>query len=320
MQIVGDTRTMDDRFSISLPVRSVDRDGEAYRMLAERFRIVFTNTSGKRLESEELRRSIARADGVIAGTERYSRQVLEGSPRLKVISRVGTGTDNIDLDTAEQRGIVVKNTPDAPVPAVAEHTLALILSALKHIPAYDRQARRRAPLTMQGSNLSGRTLGIIGMGRIGRRVAEMAGCLGCRIIYHDPFSGAVQPGRWERMSRLADLLSEADIITIHAAPQKEQKPILDGNAFQLCRKGVVVINTARPSFIDEEALAAALGNGQVAAAGLDVQSQEPYEGPLLEYDTVILTPHVASNTVESRRMMEMEAARNLMDALGAMTP
>jgi len=306
---------MDKEFSVSVPIRSMDHNGEAYRILAERFHIVFTNASGKRLEGADLIRSLAGADGVIAGTERYSGDVLDASPRLKVISRVGTGTDTIDLVRAKERGIVIKNTPDAPVAAVAEHTLALMLSAIKHIPTYDRQIRNGDYSVQPGSMLAGKTVGIIGAGRIGRKVGVLLECLGCRVIWHDPWCRDELPGTWTNKARLQDLLAESDIVTIHAAPQEHQKPILDQNSFSLCRKGVIIINTARASFIDEKALADALATGRISAACLDVLSKEPYDGPLLRFGNVIITPHVASNTLESRRRMEIEAVKNLADAL-----
>jgi D-3-phosphoglycerate dehydrogenase len=310
---------MNKKFSISVPIRSMDRNGEAYRTLAERFHIVFTNTSGKRLEGEDLIRALANADGVIAGTEPYSADILDASPRLKVISRVGAGTDAIDIVRAKERGITIKNTPDAPVAAVAEHTLALMLSAIKHIPAYDRQIRNGEYSVRTGSTLAGKTVGIIGAGRIGRRVGALTECLGCRIIWHDPWCRDELPGSWVQKARLEDLLAEADIITIHAAAQENQKPILDQNSLSLCRNGVIIINTARASFIDEKALENALTTGRVSAACLDVQAKEPYDGPLLRSGNVIITPHVASNTLESRRQMEMEAVKNLADALEATT-
>ncbi len=310
---------MDKKFSISIPIRSFVREGETYRILAERFNIVFFNETGKRLEGADLIRALAHADGAIAGTERYSKEILDACPSLKVISRVGVGTDNIDMQRAKDLEIAIRNTPDSPVNAVAEHTLALILSAMKNIPCHDRQARMNKTPVVPGSLLAGKTMGIIGMGRIGRRVAALAGCFGCTILYYDPYCNDDLSQNWERKTRLEDLLEEADIITIHAAPRKDQKPILDQNSFSLCKKGMIVINTARASFIDEKALADALENGRVSAACLDVQSKEPYDGPLLRYRNVIITPHVASNTLESRRLMEAEAVKNLKDALEART-
>ncbi|OPY36122.1 MAG: Glyoxylate reductase [Methanoregula sp. PtaU1.Bin051] len=308
------------KFSLSLPIRSFDLNGEAYRILAERFNIVFINTTGKRLEGRDLIRALTNADAAIAGTEHYTADVLEACPRLRLISRVGTGTDNIDSARAAKLGVAIRNTPDAPVPAVAEHTIALILSATKNIPQYDRLVRGRNHSVLPGSMLVGKTLGIIGMGRIGKRVAALSSCFGCKVIWHDPWSTADLPPEWVKSDNLQDLLAISDIITIHAAPAQNQKPILNRDTLSLCRKGVIIINTARASFIDETALTEALATGRISAVCLDVQSEEPYDGPLLSFENVIITPHIASNTLETRRQMELEAVHNLVETLETKEP
>jgi D-3-phosphoglycerate dehydrogenase len=171
-----------------------------------------------------------------------------------------------------------------------------------------------------GTLLAGKTVGVIGLGRIGMKVAMMLGSLGCRILVYDPYrKGPDQPGV-KFLPSLEDLAGEADILTLHAPAQPGDRPILDGAILSRCRRGVVIVNTARGSLIDEAALVSALEEGRVAAAGLDVFPREPYTGPLLRFPQVVATPHVASNTIETRQEMEMEAVENLMKGFSGGAP
>jgi len=298
--------------TVALTIRSFDHDGPAMARLREACRIGYVNRSGKRLGEGDLCRALGGADGVIAGTEPFSRRVIDACPDLRVISRVGTGTDSIDREAAERRGIRVLTTPDAPVQAVAEHTLALLLAILKRIPERNELVREGKADAQPGSILAGKTVGIVGLGRIGRRVAAMLRALGCRVIAYDPFRQGTDPAGVEIRGSLEDLVAGADILTLHAPAQPGNRPILDGRIFSLCRKGVVLVNTARGSLVDEKALVRALEDGTVAGAGLDVFPSEPYTGELLRFPQLVATPHVASNTRETRREMEMEAVENLI--------
>jgi D-3-phosphoglycerate dehydrogenase len=283
--------------------------------LREHCEIGYINSTGRRLGEGDLIGAVGGAQGVIAGTEPYSRRVLDAMPGLRAISRVGTGTDTIDLAAARARGIQVFTTPEAPVQAVAEHTLALTLAILRRICPYNQEMRAGQERTVPGVLLSGKTVGIVGFGRIGRRVASIFSSLGCRVLVHDPFIGRGDVPGVAFADTLEDLAGRADIITLHAAPGPGARPIFDGRILSRCRKGVILINTARGSLVDEEALASALEDGTVAGAGLDVFSREPYSGPLLGYPGIIATPHVASNTLETRERMEMEAVDNLIRGL-----
>jgi D-3-phosphoglycerate dehydrogenase len=228
---------------------------------------------------------------------------------------VGTGTDNIDLRTARARGIRVFTTPEAPVQAVAEHTLALILCLAKRLCPFNAQMRMGEYRTDPGTLISGKTVGIVGYGRIGRRVGSMLSALGCRVIVYDPPIAEREGVDVTFTGTLGDLADQADIISLHATPGQDGRPIFDDRVFSRCRRGVLFVNTARGSLVDEEALASAILSGRVAGAGLDVFSREPYSGPLLGLPQVIATPHVASNTRETRERMEMEAVENLMHGL-----
>jgi D-3-phosphoglycerate dehydrogenase / 2-oxoglutarate reductase len=300
---------------IAITIRSFGKGGRAMKRLRDRASILYHNTSGRRLTEGELIPALRDAEGVIAGTEPFTRCVLESSPSLRAISRVGSGTDSIDLGTARERRITILVTRDAPVRAVAEHTLALMLACLKQIPRRDRAAREGKEHADPGSMLQGRSVGIIGLGRIGHQVARFLEPFGCRILYHDILPATDAMTSWERKETLRDLLEASDILSLHATPPASGKPILDEEAFHSIKPGVIIINTARGSLIDEDALLRAIRNGTVAGAGLDVFRTEPYRGPLLACPQVIATPHVASNTRESRDEMEDEAVGNLLSAL-----
>lgn len=304
---------MDTKIAITI------RSFEATQSLLTSFQgigeISYVNDTGKRLNEDELCKVLENVDGVIAGTEKFTRHIFESSPNLRVISRVGVGLDSIDMVAAQEHGVIVVNTPDAPIQAVAEHTLALIFAVLKRITIYNDNIRRGEYTVESGLLLNGRSVGIVGLGRIGRKVAEMLDVLGCNIIYYDPFMTEKLDNTWRCADTLAKLLENVNIVSLHLPPQKDNEPILDNKAFKKCREGVVVINTARGSLIDEGALIQAIENGIIWGAGLDVYPFEPYTGKLLDYPQVVTTPHVASNTIESRQQMEIEAINNLINEL-----
>lgn len=300
-------------YTVAITIRSFNNSSQAIDLLSRFFSISYINESGKRLNETELIKALDGADAVIAGTEVFSETVLTKSPQLKVISRVGVGIDSIDQEAAKNQGVQIFNTPDAPVQAVAEHTLSLILSILKHIPRYNQNARTGDHSIRPGVLLSGKTVGVIGLGRIGFRVASLLSAFGCHITYYDPFVKQPPSTNWERKNTLSELLINADIITLHINPTNDQAPLMDLEAFDTCKRGAVLINTARGSCVDEDALLKALRCGILAGAGLDVAVNEPLTGPLLDLPQVIVTPHVASNTYETRAQMELEAVNNLIE-------
>ena len=300
---------------IAITIRSFEATQSLLTSFQDIGEISYVNDTGKRLSEDELCKAVKNVVGVIAGTEKFTRRVFESSQILRVISRVGVGLDSIDLDAAQEHGVIVVNTPDAPIQAVAEHTLALIFAVLKRITIYNDNIRNGEYTVESGLLLNGRSVGIIGLGRIGRKVAEILEGLGCKIIYYDPFLKGELDNTWQRVELLSELLENADIVSLHLPPQKDNEPILDNKAFKKCREGVVVINTARGSLIDEGALIQAIGNGIIWGVGLDVFPFEPYTGKLLDYPQVVTTPHVASNTIESRQEMEKEAIENLINEL-----
>lgn len=308
------------KFKAAITVRSFELNIYKKKEFTEKFEIIYINKTGRRLSESELSQELKGVEGVIAGTEPFTKEVIESLSDLKVISRVGVGVDSIDLKTAKKHGIKIMNTPEAPVPAVAEHTLALILDLLKHIVTYNQKMRANDFSIEPGQLLSGKQIGIVGLGRIGYRVATLLDAFGCIINYYDPCVKGDIPDHWKSESNLEQLLMKSDIVSLHLPPQENGKPILDETSLNLIKKGAILINTARSSLIDEVSLCKALLSGQIGAAGLDVFSFEPYTGPLLKYSQVIVTPHVASNTLESRNQMEMEAVQNLITAINEGEP
>ena len=296
---------------VAITIRSFDIRGPAGKKLREHCIISYTNTTGKKLDGSDLIHAISDCEGVIAGTERFSSEIILQCGSLKIISRVGVGTDSLDLDAIRSRGIHVSTTPDSPVQAVAEHTLALLLSSLKRIPQYNEQMRRLDQAIVPGSLLSGKSVGIAGIGRVGSRVAELLEALGCHISYFDPLSTRKIPSGWKKFNSLEDMVSNVNILSIHSAPLSDGSPLITDEILSHA-KGITIINTARGTLIDEQSLIRALSSEAVKSAALDVFPSEPYSGSLLGFPQVITTPHVASNTVESRSLMEMEAVDNII--------
>jgi D-3-phosphoglycerate dehydrogenase len=275
------------------------------------------NFYGRKLKGKELQELAVDAVGLIAGTEKITREVLSSLHGLKVISRCGVGIDSIDLKEAKRLGIKVFNTPDVPTLPVAELTVGLILNLLRKISRMDRDIRSDKWEKLVGNLLCGKTVGIIGFGRIGKKVAQLLKAFDCTIRYYDiQTKGNRQIGGENEENaefmELDYLLVESDIVTIHTS-SKEQ--IIGKQEVKCMKKGSWLINVSRGGVVDEEALYHALKEGHLAGAALDVFEQEPYKGNLKELDNVILTPHVGSYAKEARIKMEIEAAENLLKGL-----
>jgi D-3-phosphoglycerate dehydrogenase len=265
------------------------------------------NTTGKRVTPAQLIAEARGASVVIAGVESYDAATLEQLPALRCISRCGVGVDAIDRSAARARGIAVLNTPDVPTQAVAELTVAMMLALSRQLPRQSELVRRREWTRIEAHLLSGRTVGLIGFGRIGRRVSELLAPFGVRLLAADPLADpglAAQHG--VRIVPLHTLLASADIVSIHASSSGDAKLALGEAELAGMKKGAVLVNVARGSMVDEPALVRALTSGHLAGAALDVYPQEPYAGPLCDLPNVVLTPHSATLTVETRVAMELE--------------
>ena len=289
--------------------------------LLEQSRVPFrVHSTGRRITTEELLADGADAEVLIAGVEPYDRRLLERLPKLRCISRCGVGVDAIDLDVARERGIVVVNTPDPPTDAVAELALTMMLSLGRNLPRQFEESRAHRWTRLEAHLLGARRVGIIGLGRIGRRVAELAGAFGATVVATDPHADAAWCARaGVSLVSLDTLLSTADVVSIHAAKSKDRPLRLGTAELSRMRRGSLLISLGRGDMVDEAALHEALTSGQLAGAGLDVYSKEPYDGPLCDLSNVVLTPHSATLTVETRSAMETQCVEQALAFLAGIT-
>jgi D-3-phosphoglycerate dehydrogenase len=272
------------------------------------------------LQPEELNAIIKDYDGlVVRSATKVTRDIIEAADRLKVIGRAGTGTDNIDKEAATKRGIVVMNTPGGNTITTAEHTIAMLMSLVRKIPqaTASLRAKKWEKKKFMGTEIYNKTLGIIGMGKIGSVVAERARGLGMNVIAYDPF---VTPKVAERLGvelvSLDELFARADFITIHAPKNKETENLINKDAFKKMKTGVRIINCARGGIVNEDDLYNAIKSGKVAGAALDVFTQEPPgNNPLLELEEVICTPHLGASTNEAQVNVAVAIAEQMVDYL-----
>ena len=272
------------------------------------------NPLGRKLTEKEALDLIVKHQplGMIAGVEPLTRKVLEKARNLKIISRCGIGMDSVDIAAANDMGISVKNTPDAPTIPVAELTMGLILSLLRKIHISHGNIRKGDWERPMGNLLYGKTVGIVGCGRIGKYLAKLLSSFGCRMLGCDIIHG--QTECYEPL-KLDPLLVQSDIISLHLPYSKETHHYINSKRIQIMKDGVMIINAARGGLIDEIALFKALKDGKVAGAAIDCFEEEPYKGPLREFDNVLLTGHIGSYAKEGRMMMEKQALDNLLDGL-----
>lgn len=249
--------------------------------------------------------------GLIAGLEPLTKNVLQSAKSLKVIARVGTGLDSVDLAAAKQLGITVLNTPDAPTKAVAELTLAHILGLLRNVSQADRQIRVGVWKGLMGSLLETKTVGIVGFGRIGKRVATLISAFGASVIISD---AQVKQSDYPNVE-LDELCIKSDILSLHLPYSEATHHIINEKQISQMKKGSYIVNISRGGLVDETALLTALKSGHLAGAALDCFEQEPYEGELSKLETVQITAHMGSYARETRDLMEREASRLLVNAL-----
>lgn len=259
----------------------------------------------------------AEATVAFAGSEPYPAAVLDSHENLRLIARVGIGVDAIDLDAATERGILVTNTPDGPTTSTAEHAVALMMSVAHELPASAGRLRRAEGdyiSRQDGMELSGRTLGVVGYGRIGRVVAGIAEAMGMTVIVSDPlYDGSVA---------VTELLEQADVVTLHVPATPENIGMIDAEALATMKPGSILVNCARGAIVVTDDLVAALERGHLRGAGLDVTEPEPLDPshPLLHMENVIVTPHVASSTRAGRERMERMAFEQVRQTLAGARP
>lgn len=259
------------------------------------------------------------AQAAIGGSVTWDAARFDQAPELLVLALTGIGVDHVDLDEATKRGVLVTNTPDGPTVSTAEHALALILAAAKEIPRAQGRLRNGTgdyARLNRGIELDGKTIGLFGYGRISRRLASYCRALGMNVIATDPFVEG-DPGDGTTIVSFDELLSNSDVLSLHAPLSSASAGVFDEAAFAACRDGLVFVNCARGGLVDHHALRGAIHSGKVSNAALDVTDPEPLdaEHPLLQRDDVIVTPHIASATIEGRRRMLDMAAANVVVAL-----
>jgi D-3-phosphoglycerate dehydrogenase len=270
-------------------------------------------------ETSDLAAIIAGYDAiVIRSATTLDAPLIERAERLKVIGRAGVGIDNVDVDAATRRGIVVANAPDATAVSAAEHAIALMLALSRNLPQAHSALKegRWERGRFAGIELAGKTLGVLGLGRIGREVARRAQALGMRVVAYDPF---VAPERFRELgvepASLEDVYAAADVITLHLPLTDETRGLIGREALASMRDGVRIVNAARGDLVDEDALLEGLRSGKVAGAALDVFTTEPYLGPLLDLEQVVVTPHLAGSTTEAQDRAGVMIAEQVAAAL-----
>lgn len=272
------------------------------------------------LEPGELVEAVGDYDGLIVrSATKVTNDVIDAGRRLKVVGRAGIGVDNVDIDAATRRGIVVVNTPQGNIISTAEHTLALILALARRIPAAHASlaSGRWEKSKFTGVELQDKTLGIIGFGRVGTLVAQRCHALGMKVIARDQF---ISPQRFARTGveqvELDELLERADVISLHVTMSPDNKHMIGEAALERCKPGVLIVNASRGGVIDEDALARAIKAGRVGGAGLDVFESEPLTAsPLFDLPEVIVTPHIAGQTAEAQDRSGVIAAEQVLLAL-----
>jgi D-3-phosphoglycerate dehydrogenase len=269
---------------------------------------------------EALTGALAEADAlIIRSATRVTAELLAAAPRLRVVGRAGVGVDNIDLDAATARGVLVMNTPGGNAVSVAEHALTLMLAVARRIPQCNASVHagnweKPNPI---GFELRGKTLGLIGFGRVGSEVAPRARALEMRVIAYDPFvNESVARDAGVELLAMAEILAQSDFISLHTALNPATEKLFNAKTLAQCKRGAVLINAARGELLDESAVAEALRNGQLAGAGLDVFATEPPKGsPLIGLPNVVATPHIAGSTREAQEEVGTLIAQQVADFL-----
>lgn len=283
-------------------------------------------TVSPKMSPDELKSVIGEYDGLaIRSSTKVTPEILEAATRLKVVGRAGIGVDNVDVPTATQRGVVVMNTPFGNAITTAEHAIAMMFAVARQIPAASASthAGKWEKSKFMGTEITGKTLGVIGVGNIGTIVVWRALGLKMRVVAYDPF---LSEERAERLGiqkvELNELLEQAHFITLHIPKTKDTAGIIDATAINRMRKGAYIINCARGGLVDEAALRVALDSGHVAGAAFDVFSEEPAnENPLFGHPNVVVTPHLGAATTEAQEKVALQVAEQMADYLldGAVT-
>lgn len=278
-------------------------------------------------EPQHWEQHLADTEALVVRMPRIERWMIEKAPRLKMISRHGVGVDNIDIEAATERGVIVATVGLANAPSVVEHTLAMMFALAKRLREFDRAVRTgeyMVKMNLDAVDLAGRTILIVGLGRIGSRIAIACNALGMRCVGIDPAFTAdeIRAMGCGPASNLHDALPQADFVSLHCPLQADTRNLIGARELALMKPTAFLINCARGGIVDEAALLAALEAGRIKGAGLDVQATEPPapDDPLLESDRIILTPHSAATTSEGVVRMATTVAQNVLDYFDGRLP
>jgi len=271
------------------------------------------NDLGRPMTPPELIERLDGCEGCIAGLDRYTAEVFESTSQLQILARYGAGVDRVDLDAAARSGVVVTNTPAANADSVADLAVGLMLAVARGIPAADRGVRDGQWPRMYGQSLSGKTVGLVGLGQIGLRVSQRVQGFGCTVLAHDPFAPPlVTLAAGVQMAKLDELLAAADFVSLHLPASAETAGMFDAEKFAQMKPTAVLVNTARAEVVEQAALIDAVRSGVIAGAGLDVHAEEPPDaGQFAGIDNIVLTPHIGGYTEEALRNMAMGSVVNL---------
>ena len=303
--------------------------GNGIKMLQDAGYEVVVSPLNRPLERQELLNFIQGADAVLGQlTDKVDEEFIAAAgPQLKIVANYAVGTDNLDLPALLSRSIVVTNTPEVLTEAVAEHTFALIMAIAHRIVEADKLARTQAskfgPEVLLGIELKGKTLGVLGLGRIGSRVAEIGQAMGMNVIYYDVKQNTEfeQKVGAQFKATPEELLTTSDVVSVHVPLLDSTKHLINAQKLKMMKKTAYLINTSRGPVVDEQALVEALKNKTIAGAALDVGETEPkWAAGLVDLPNVILTPHIASATIETRSAMGELAAKNIIVVLSGQPP
>ncbi|HET7073944.1 MAG TPA: phosphoglycerate dehydrogenase [Mycobacterium sp.] len=271
-------------------------------------------------DREKLLAAVPEADALLVrSATTVDAEVLAAAPKLKIVARAGVGLDNVDVDAATERGVLVVNAPTSNIHSAAEHAIALLLAASRQIAAADATLREHTwkRSSFNGTEIFGKTVGVVGLGRIGQLVAQRLTAFGTHIVAYDPYVSAARAAQLGiELLPLDDLLARADFISVHLPKTSETAGLIDKEALAKTKPGVIIVNAARGGLVDEAALAEAVGSGHVRAAGLDVFSAEPCtDSPLFELPQVVVTPHLGASTAEAQDRAGTDVAESVRLAL-----
>lgn len=285
-------------------------------LLEERKISYLCNTSGKKLSNNDLVEKLKECDGVIAGTELYSSKVLERLPKLKVISRLGIGLDNVDLEFAKKKEIKIFKTQTSLNESVSELTLGLMINVAKKINQHSSNLKSGIWKKEMGILLSNKTLGIIGLGGIGKSLVKLCQGFNFNILAHDINKDNDFAKKYKiKYESFQNLLKKSDILSFHTNLNRSAINLMGKTQFDLLKKNVIILNTSRGEVFKEKDLLDFLKKNKNASAGIDVFSEEPYKGNLLKLKNIITTPHIGSYSREIRNELEIESVLNLIKGL-----